>query len=31
MNGEKIGITEEVMEKINRYAVGTLKAEQVYC
>ena len=31
MNGEKIGITEEVMEKINRYAVGTLKREQVYC
>ncbi|MCR5539361.1 MAG: hypothetical protein K6F71_00790 [Ruminococcus sp.] len=31
MSGEKIGITDEVMEKINRYAVGTLKAEQVYC
>lgn len=31
MNGEKIGITEEVMEKINRHAVGELKGEQVYC
>jgi len=31
MNGEKIGITDEVMEKINRHAVGELKGEQVYC
>ena len=31
MSGEKIGITEEVMEKINRHAVGELKGEQVYC
>ena len=31
MNGERIGITEEVMEKINGYAVGELKSEQVYC
>lgn len=31
MSGEKIGITEEVMEKINGYAVGELKSEQVYC
>ncbi|SEL40335.1 hypothetical protein [Ruminococcus albus] len=31
MNGEKMGITEEVMEKINRHAVGELKGEQVYC
>ncbi len=31
MSGERIGITEEVMEKINGYAVGELKSEQVYC
>ncbi|ADU21813.1 hypothetical protein [Ruminococcus albus] len=31
MSGESIGITEEVMEKINGYAVGELKSEQVYC
>ncbi|MBO4867607.1 MAG: hypothetical protein J5582_13780 [Ruminococcus sp.] len=31
MSGEKIGITDEVMEKINRHAVGELKGEQVYC
>ena len=31
MSGERIGITEEVLEKINGYAVGELKSEQVYC
>ncbi|EXM39695.1 hypothetical protein RASY3_07695 [Ruminococcus albus SY3] len=31
MSGERIGITEEVLEKINGYAVGKLKSEQVYC
>ncbi|MBQ8965942.1 hypothetical protein [Ruminococcus sp.] len=31
MSEEKIGITDEVMEKINRHSVGVLKKEQVYC
>lgn len=31
MSGEQIGITEEVMEKINVHSVGKLSAEQVYC
>lgn len=31
MNGEQIGITDEVMEKINVHSVGRLTAEQVYC
>lgn len=31
MSNEQIGITDEVMEKINVHSVGKLTAEQVYC
>lgn len=31
MNGDNIGITQEVLDKINVHSVSELKAEQVFC